>query len=137
MKNKMKRKEFLCIFKSQFITGSPLVESDYSIYWSAGNLLGSLLFLLYMLGDAQMRKVLKKNGILGSAGIGVKWKCKRCFHLLWKLNIWKCFSFQETWEKQTKATWIRQMLQDCITHHVSAFWHFQETLSLGFLEVNF
>ena len=72
MKNKMKRKEFLCIFKSQLITGSPLVESDYSIYCSAGNLLGSLLFLLYMLGDAQMRKVLKKNGILGSAGIGVK-----------------------------------------------------------------
>ena len=32
----------------------------------------SLLFFLCMLGDAQMRKVLKKNGIFGSAEIGVK-----------------------------------------------------------------
>ena len=70
MKNKMKRKEFSwIIINSQFITESPLVKSDCGIYWSAGNLLESLLFFLCMLGDAQ---VLKKNGILGSAGIGVK-----------------------------------------------------------------
>ena len=74
MKNKVKRKEFPCILNSQFISGSPLVQSDCSIYWSAGNLLWSLLFFLFMLGDAQMRKMLKKNGILGLAVIGVKWK---------------------------------------------------------------
>ena len=31
-------------------------------------------FFLCILGDSQMRKVLKKNGILGLAGIDVKWK---------------------------------------------------------------
>ena len=71
-KVKMKRKKFPCIFNSQFITASPLVQSDYSIYWSAGNLQGSLLLFLRMLGDAQMRKVLKKNWIFGVAGVGVK-----------------------------------------------------------------
>ena len=72
MKNKVKRKKFPCIFNSQFITASPLVELDCGIYGSAGHLLGSLILFLCMLGDAQMRKLLKKYRILGSIGIDVK-----------------------------------------------------------------
>ena len=65
---------FSYILNSQFVTGSPLVQSDCSIYWSAVNLPGSLLLYLCMLVDAQARKVFNKNGIFGVAGIGVKWK---------------------------------------------------------------
>ena len=72
MKNKVKRRDFPCIFNSQFITASPLVQSDCSVYWSAGNLQGSLLLFLCMLGDIQMKKALKNYGILRLAGIGVK-----------------------------------------------------------------
>ena len=72
MKNKVKKREFPCIFNSQFITASPLVQSDCIIYCSAGNFLGSLLVFPCILGDAKMMKVLKKNEILGPAGIGVK-----------------------------------------------------------------
>ena len=32
MKNKVKRREFQCIFNSQFITTNPLVQSDCNIY---------------------------------------------------------------------------------------------------------
>ena len=47
-------------------------------------------FFLCMLEDTQMRKVLKKNGVLGLAGIGAKWKYWWCFDLLLlKLHIWK------------------------------------------------
>ena len=67
MKNKVKKREFPCIFNSQCITATPLVQSDCIIYRSAGNFLGSLLLLLFMLRDARMMKVLKKNGILGLA----------------------------------------------------------------------
>ena len=35
---------FPYIFSSQFITGSPFVQSDSSVIWSAGNLQGSLFF---------------------------------------------------------------------------------------------
>ena len=43
MKNRVKRKNFRCIFNSQFIAASHLVQSDCSVYWSAGSLQRSLL----------------------------------------------------------------------------------------------
>ena len=56
MKNKVKRREFQYILNSEFITASPLVQSDCSVDGSAGNRQGSLLLFLYMSRDAQIRR---------------------------------------------------------------------------------
>ena len=61
-------------FYSQFVTASPLFQSDCSVYCSAGNLQEPLLLFLCILGDTQMRELLKKCGILGLVGVGVKGK---------------------------------------------------------------
>ena len=76
MKNKVKTRDVPCNFNSQFITANPFVQSDCCVSWSAGNLQGSLLLFLSLdVGRyTQMSKMLKKYGILGPAGIGVKWK---------------------------------------------------------------
>ena len=88
---KIKWRDFPCIFISKVITASPLLQSDSNVYQSAVNSHGSMLLFLCMLGDIQTWKVLKKKGILGLAGICVKWKCQWCFHLLLKLHNLKIF----------------------------------------------
>ena len=57
VKNETVKKESPCIFNSQFITASPFIQSDCSVYWSAGNFQGSLFLFLCML--SQIRDVLK------------------------------------------------------------------------------
>ena len=62
MKNKVKRRDFSCIFNSQFMTASPLVQSDFSVYWSGGNLQEPLLlFLLLCVGKYSGEKIVKEK----------------------------------------------------------------------------
>ena len=76
MKSKVKRRNSPCIFNLQFITASTLVLSDFGVYWSVGNLQGSLLLFLS----------LHVGRYLAMESVQEKWDFGTCWNLC-KLKI--------------------------------------------------
>ena len=102
----MKGRGFPCILNSRCITESPLVQSDCIVYWSAGNLQGSLLlFLFSYVWRYSDKESVKEKWDFGTGWNRCEMKILMMLSLWLKLHIWKHFSFQVIWETQTKATW--------------------------------
>ena len=70
MKNKAERKDILI---HSFIAANPHAQSDFTVYWSAGILEGSVTLFLHV-GRYSDEECVKEKWDLRLAGTGVKWK---------------------------------------------------------------
>ena len=120
-KIKWKEKYFHAFYNSQFITASSLVQWDYSINWSARNLLGSLLFFLCIFRVLGWGKCFRKMGF---------WDKPK---LVWNESTNETSTFCENWTSVNILVFRKLFQKNKIkqSEKVPCFWYGTVCIILG------